>query len=219
MFLNSLKSAGLRYLARNLTNTTNTTSSGYIANQPIVIAGEEEDKRAETDFGLIFDIDGVLVRGKTLLPATRECIKLITDVEGNFKVPTVFVTNAGNQLRSTKAAKLSNILGVCVKPEQMIMSHSPLKMLRNFHQKRVLISGQGPIVEIAKNLGFKNVVTMDDIRQHYPHLDVTDHKRRNFAVSFSSKPSLIRLRQNSLKFFLTSCFIFSLVFSVAIFRP
>jgi HAD superfamily hydrolase (TIGR01456 family) len=141
------------------------------------------NRNARVDFGLLFDIDGVLVRGKTLLPQTRDCIKLITDSSGKFKVPTVFVTNAGSQLRCSKAAKLSNLLGVYVAPEQMVMSHSPLKMLRNFHDKRCLISGQGPIVEIAKNLGFKNVVTIDDVRRYHPHLDVVDHKRRNFAVT------------------------------------
>lgn len=134
------------------------------------------------EFGLLFDIDGVLVRGKTLLPHTKQCIRLITDSHGNFRVPTVFVTNAGNELRSTKAAKLSNFLGVYVDPNQVVMSHSPLKLFKQFHNKRCLISGQGPIVEIAKNLGFKSLITVDELRQNYPYLDVVDHKRRNFAV-------------------------------------
>jgi hypothetical protein len=146
------------------------------------------------DFGLLFDIDGVLMRGKTLLPSTRDCVKLITDKAGRFRVPTVFVTNAGSQLRASKAAKLSNLLGVYIAPEQMVMSHSPLKMLRNFHDKRCLISGQGPIVEIAKNLGFKNVITIDDVRKYHPQLDVVDHKRRNFAVSFFLCHHCIQIR-------------------------
>ena len=33
------------------------------------------------------------------------------------------------------------------------MSHSPLRLMNTFHNKRCLISGQGPIVEIAYNLG------------------------------------------------------------------
>jgi hypothetical protein len=39
-----------------------------------------------------------------------------------------------------------------VREEQVVMAHSPLKMFQQYHHKRVLISGQGPIVEIAKNL-------------------------------------------------------------------
>lgn len=166
------------------TKTTSTTSSnvGGVENSgKKSIEGEE--KLANTDFGLLFDIDGVLVRGKTLLPRTRECIKLITDSNGYFKIPTVFVTNAGNELRSTKSAKLSNLLGVYIDPTQVVMSHSPLKLFKQFHNKRCLVSGQGPIAEIAKNLGFKSLITIDDLRQYYPYLDVVDHKRRNFAVS------------------------------------
>jgi HAD superfamily hydrolase (TIGR01456 family) len=142
----------------------------------------------------MFDIDGVFVRGKTLLPSTLECIRLLTDRKGNFTVPTVFVTNAGNQLRATKAAQLTNFLGINVKPDQVVLSHSPLKMLKNYHSKRCLISGQGPIIDIARNLGFKNIVTLDDVRRFHPHLDVVDLKRRNFAV---------RLKSNKLKTYVT----------------
>ncbi len=139
--------------------------------------------RTKPNFGLMLDIDGVLLRGKTLLNSTKDCIKLLTDNKGAFRVPVVFLTNAGNELRSSKASKLSALLEVNVKPDQVVMSHSPLKMLKSFHKKRCLISGQGPIVEIAKNLGFSSLITVDDLRQYYPHLDVVDHKRRSFSVS------------------------------------
>ena len=143
-----------------------------------------EDTKTKPNFGLIFDIDGVLLRGKTVLESTLSCFKLIVDSKGNFRVPTVFLTNAGNELRSSKAAKLSALLGVHVNYDQVIMSHSPLKMLKSFHKKRTLISGQGPIVEIAKTLGFNSIITVDDLRQYYPHLDVVDHKRRSFTVIY-----------------------------------
>lgn len=34
--------------------------------------------------------------------------------------------------------------------DQVIMSHSPLRMFKKFHDKCVLVSGQGPVLEIAK---------------------------------------------------------------------
>lgn len=37
-----------------------------------------------------------------------------------------------------------------VSAEQVIMSHSPLRVFPQFHHKHVLVSGQGPVVEIAK---------------------------------------------------------------------
>lgn len=33
--------------------------------------------------------------------------------------------------------------------DQVIMSHSPLRMFKRFHDKCVLVSGQGPVLEIA----------------------------------------------------------------------
>ena len=63
------------------------------------------------------------------------------------------------------------------------MSHSPLRMFKQFHDKHVLVSGQGPVVEIAKALGFNNLTTVDTLRQCFPHLDMVDHKRRKPAVS------------------------------------
>jgi hypothetical protein len=66
------------------------------------------------------------------------------------------------------------------------MAHSPLRMFQQYHNKRVLISGQGPIVEIAKNLGFKKIVTIDEMRNAFPMLDAVDHKRRISMVSSSA---------------------------------
>ena len=34
--------------------------------------------------------------------------------------------------------------------DQVIMSHSPLRIFPQFHNKHVLVSGQGPVVEIAQ---------------------------------------------------------------------
>lgn len=62
------------------------------------------------------------------------------------------------------------------------MAHSPLKMFKLFHDKRVLVSGQGPIREISKNLGFTNVCTVEDIRKAFPVLDVVDQKKRENMV-------------------------------------
>jgi HAD superfamily hydrolase (TIGR01456 family) len=61
------------------------------------------------------------------------------------------------------------------------MAHSPLKMFKSFHKKHCLISGQGPIVDIAKYLGFTRLTTIEDLRQSFPNLDVVDHKRRLVA--------------------------------------
>ncbi|XP_077452321.1 haloacid dehalogenase-like hydrolase domain-containing 5 [Stigmatopora argus] len=147
-------------------------------------SGSEEAARhygnisTQGSFGLLFDIDGVLVRGRTPIPAAKRCFQKLVDRRGQYKVPVVFVTNAGNGLRRAKAEHLSSLLEVEVSPEQVMLSHSPLRMFTQFHQKCVLVSGQGPIPEVARALGFQNVVTIDQVREGYPLLDIVDHDRR-----------------------------------------
>ncbi|XP_068459520.1 haloacid dehalogenase-like hydrolase domain-containing 5 [Clinocottus analis] len=129
-------------------------------------------------FGLLFDIDGVLVRGRTLIPAAKQCFRSLVDSNGKYKVPVVFVTNAGNCMRQAKAEHLSDLLEVEVSPDQVVLSHSPLRMFTQFHKMRVLVSGQGPVEEVAHNLGFQDIVTIDMLREAYSLLDVVDHSRR-----------------------------------------
>ena len=63
------------------------------------------------DFGFLFDIDGVIVRGKKPLPFAKEAFRLLTKNK-KFIVPTLFVTNAGNSLRCLKAQQLSEWLDI-----------------------------------------------------------------------------------------------------------
>ncbi|XP_062247991.1 haloacid dehalogenase-like hydrolase domain-containing 5 [Platichthys flesus] len=140
--------------------------------------GTQSYSKPQPNFGLLFDIDGVLVRGRMPIPAAKRAFEKLVDSKGQFVVPVVFVTNAGNCLRQTKADQLSHILGVPITQDQVIMSHSPLRMFKKYHEKCVLVSGQGPVLEIAKNLGFNNVVSIDMLRESYPLLDMVDHNRR-----------------------------------------
>ncbi|KAK2546607.1 haloacid dehalogenase-like hydrolase domain-containing 5 [Columba livia] len=129
-------------------------------------------------FGFLFDVDGVLVRGSQALPAARQAFRRLVDSSGRPRVPVVFLTNAGNCLRSAKAQELSQALGLQVSPEQVILSHSPLRLFSQFHQKCMLVAGQGPVEENAQNLGFKHVVTIEALRKAYPLLDMVDQSRR-----------------------------------------
>ncbi|KYO29870.1 cat eye syndrome critical region 5-like protein [Alligator mississippiensis] len=129
-------------------------------------------------FGFLFDIDGVLVRGKTPIPAAKVAFQKLVNSQGHFLVPVVFVTNAGNCLRQKKADQLSHILGVPISQDQVMLSHSPLRMFKRYHDKCVLVSGQGPLLDIANCLGFCRPITIDMLREMYPLLDMVDHDRR-----------------------------------------
>lgn len=65
-----------------------------------------------------------------------------------------------------------------VSANQVILSHSPLRMFHQFQDKCVLVSGQGPVEDIASDLGFRNAVTIEAVRRAYPLLDMVDQSRR-----------------------------------------
>ncbi|XP_041315070.1 haloacid dehalogenase-like hydrolase domain-containing 5 [Pyrgilauda ruficollis] len=140
-------------------------------------------------FGFLFDIDGVLVRGRTPIPAARTAFRKLVNSQGQFLVPVVFVTNAGNCLRQEKADQLSHLLGVPISQDQVMMSHSPLRMFKRYHEKCVLVSGQGPLLDIAQDLGFCQPITIDTLREKRPLLDAVDHDRRPNVLS----PSAVEL--------------------------
>ncbi|XP_074861269.1 haloacid dehalogenase-like hydrolase domain-containing 5 isoform X2 [Carettochelys insculpta] len=129
-------------------------------------------------FSILFDIDGVLVRGKTPIPAAKKAFQKLVNSQGQFLVPVVFVTNAGNCLHQKKADQLSHIMGVPISQDQVVMSHSPLRLFKPYHEKCVLVSGQGPLLDIARYLGFCQPITIDILCESYPLLDMVDCDRR-----------------------------------------
>ncbi|CAF93585.1 unnamed protein product, partial [Tetraodon nigroviridis] len=141
--------------------------------------------------GVLFDVDGVLLRGGSVLPAAQRALRKLVDKDNHFLLPVVFLTNAGSCQRHHKARQLSHLLEVQVTPEQVVLSHSPLQMMTGFHQKCVLVSGQGPVTDIAKSLGFQKVVTMEQLSEQHPLLDMVDHNRK--ARVQSSPQSLPRI--------------------------
>uniref|UniRef100_A0A3B5MH46 Haloacid dehalogenase-like hydrolase domain-containing 5 n=1 Tax=Xiphophorus couchianus TaxID=32473 RepID=A0A3B5MH46_9TELE len=124
--------------------------------------------------GVLFDVDGVLLRGGSVIPAARRALRKLMDQNQNFLFPVVFVTNAGSCPRHHKAQQLSHLLDV----QQVVLSHSPLHMMETFHNKCVLVSGQGPVTQIAHSLGFQKVVTVEELSEQHPLLDMVDHSRR-----------------------------------------
>lgn len=134
-------------------------------------------------FGLMFDVDGVIVRGKRVIPRVPDAFRKLVDENGQFRVPAVFVTNAGNARCKDKAKQLSDWLGIEIPEDKVVMSHTPLKIFYEFHNKCVLVSGQGPVEEIAKNVGFRDIVTIENLRAAFPLLDAVDQKRRVSTIT------------------------------------
>ena len=105
------------------------------------------------NFGIAFDIDGVLALGTRALPNTRKAYSLLTDEKGQPKIPVVFVSNSLN-LNKDKAAQISGWTGLEIQPSQMVQCQGPLEIFCKFHKKFCLVVGQGKIDEIVKEYPF-----------------------------------------------------------------
>ena len=68
--------------------------------------------------------------------------------------------------------------------DQVMHAQSPLKTYRHYHECFTLFVGQGDLHAIAKEIGFDNICTIDQIKEAYPLLDVVDHKNRKVIVSW-----------------------------------
>lgn len=144
---------------------------------------EHRHYRTQPSFGVCFDVDGVLASGTEAIPEASKAVRKLLDSRGHLRVPISFVTNSLNR-SIDRANQLTEILGVQVHPDQMIQAPCPLKMFRGLHDKFCLIVGQGNIHEIASDLGFKRICTIEEVAAAYPLLDMVDHDNRRRIAKF-----------------------------------
>lgn len=126
-------------------------------------------------FGIAFDIDGVLLRGRTPIGgAPRALRRLYADPSNptELRVPFVFLTNGGGVRESIRASELGNLLGVQVLPHQVLQGHTPFKKLLNrFGNELVLAVGKGEPANVMSEYGFRKVVSMDEYVAYFDNID------------------------------------------------
>ena len=111
------------------------------------------------------DIDGVLLRGGKPLPRAADALNLLRAS----KIPYVFVTNGGGMTEEEKSVELQKKLHTVVKPEQVILSHTPFKYIANqYKNDRVLILGHKGCMQVAESYGFLKPVNCHQILEEIP---------------------------------------------------
>lgn len=123
--------------------------------------------RAASTFGVVFDVDGVLLRGKTPIPGAKEVLQ---DLRAN-DIPFAIMTNGGGYPEQKKAEQISHILGVDVSADYLCMSHTPMRTLVDKHRDDLVLAVGKDCDELSAvmaNYGFKNVVTVGQLHAHYP---------------------------------------------------
>ncbi|KAJ3181901.1 hypothetical protein HDU85_003417 [Gaertneriomyces sp. JEL0708] len=121
--------------------------------------------RSRATPAVAFDMDGVLMRGGRPIPrASKALERLLGDNSLNKQFPFVILTNSGGESEEQKAHKLSKSLQIPILPEQMILSHTPMKRLASHYKdKLVLVVGKDECKSVARSYGFKSVVSERDV--------------------------------------------------------
>ncbi|RUP47617.1 Haloacid dehalogenase-like hydrolase-domain-containing protein, partial [Jimgerdemannia flammicorona] len=147
-------------------------------------------------YGFAFDIDGVLIKVSSLkhpprfalasisrasphLPARVSCtratmysqrhaaIQLLNgENPSGRRIPWLLLTNGGGITEDKKAEQLSKKLGVHISPQQLVLSHSPMKaLIPTFENTPVLVVGGAghSCREVAERYGFRRVIQPNDI--------------------------------------------------------
>ncbi|CAF1051022.1 unnamed protein product [Rotaria sp. Silwood1] len=125
------------------------------------------------NFACFFDIDGVITKGPNFITVAKPAIQTLIQLN----VPIVFVSNTC-MLESDKAKQLSALLEVTIHPEQIVLAQTPMRTLTDFHNKHVLVSGQGQAEDIARMIGFKSITTIEKVCEAFPELDMVNHMNR-----------------------------------------
>ncbi|KAF8072704.1 Retrovirus-related Pol polyprotein from transposon TNT 1-94 [Scenedesmus sp. PABB004] len=116
----------------------------------------------------VFDIDGVLLRGREPLPTAREAVARLCP-HGTWSLPVCFLTNGGGVPEADKAAQLSSLLGVPVSEGQVVLSHTPMRALAGrLGQAPVLVVGRGDCARVARGYGFTKVLTTAELAAALP---------------------------------------------------
>lgn len=123
---------------------------------------------ANKKFGIVFDIDGVLLRGKRALPNGRWAIETLH----RLNVPYALLTNGGGVLESKKKASVEKILGIESIQAPVILAHTPMKdsVAKQYTSKRCMILGHREELLVAKSYGFKKLVTPQMLAAQFPEV-------------------------------------------------
>lgn len=147
---------------------------------------------SRSPIAFVFDIDGVLLRGKKPIPQAHDTLSLLNKE----KIPFILLTNGGGLTEESRVNFLSEKLDIPISKHQIVQSHTPMEAwARGGQFKRVLVvGGEKDNSRIAAlNYGFKDVVMPIDIVNAVPaispHHRFTSQDFKEFAKEVDlSKP-------------------------------
>ena len=102
----------------------------------------------------------MLIQGKHVLEEGRQALKLLHERNITF----CFLTNGGGVSEAYKAAQLSEWMKIPISEKNVVLSHSPMKMLvPQYRNQFVCVVGSDSSKDVAKDYGFQKAVLPKDI--------------------------------------------------------
>ncbi|CAC9546773.1 conserved hypothetical protein [Leishmania infantum JPCM5] len=117
--------------------------------------------------GLVLDIDGVVYRSHRLIPGADTAIRKLSTL----RIPFVFMTNSGHKSEADKAEELSALLGCDIRANQVLLAHSPMRLLApEYGEERVLVVGAPRCANIAREYGFRRAISVQQYQCEHPEM-------------------------------------------------
>lgn len=91
----------------------------------------------QPNFGCLFDIDGVLLRGAVPIPVAKTAIDLLKGKDGKLRVPIAFVTNACANVEP-KVKQLMNTFNIEVRSSKFLLVHTILMRIHTTQGRNAL---------------------------------------------------------------------------------
>jgi HAD superfamily hydrolase (TIGR01456 family) len=114
-----------------------------------------------------FDIDGVLLQGRKVIPQAKTALNLLRKKN----IPFCILTNGGAMMEEEKATALSQALDCEINGNQVILSHTPMKSLvPKYGEKEILIIGPDTCKAVATKYGFSRITTPSELVEKNPDL-------------------------------------------------
>ncbi|KAL5210645.1 hypothetical protein ABZP36_006268 [Zizania latifolia] len=127
---------------------------------------------ARPSFGIAFDIDGVILRGRSPIGGSPQAIRRLYSEDGSLKIPFLFLTNGGGVPEHKRALELSELLGVNISPAQVVLGHSPYRELVNrFEDDLIIAVGKGEPAAVMADYGFRKVLSIDEYSSYFRGID------------------------------------------------
>ncbi|KAH6672781.1 HAD-like domain-containing protein [Plectosphaerella plurivora] len=141
----------------------------------------------QTTPAFAFDIDGVLVKGKTPIPGARDAILKLQQLD----VPFIFLTNGGGLTEEAHVDRLAERLDLKLDHRQFIQSHTPYHdLVKLYKDDPILILGGcgNQIRGVAEAYGFNKVLTSSDFYADQPALHPFPEMTHDHHMKFA-RPS------------------------------